>query len=74
MYQYQKMRDLREDHDLKQKVIADYLDITQQTYSIYERGEREIPLHLMIKLADYYGVTMDYICNRQLQTNKQRRR
>lgn len=65
MYQYQKMRDLREDHDLKQKVIADYLDITQQTYSIYERGEREIPLHLMIKLADFYGVTMDYICDRQ---------
>lgn len=65
MYQYQKMKDLREDHDQKQKVIADYLNITQQTYSIYERGEREIPLHLMIKLADYYGVTMDYICDRQ---------
>ena len=65
MYFYQKMRDLREDHDLKQKVIADFLGTSQTQYSRWERGEREIPLHLMIELADFYGVTMDYICDRK---------
>ena len=71
MYCYRRIRDLREDFDKNQTVIAEYLEITQQTYSLYERGDREIPLHLMIRLADYYGVTMDYICDRQLKKKAQ---
>lgn len=65
VYHYQRIRDLREDADLKQAVLAEYLQITRQQYSLYETGTREIPLHLMLRLADFYGVTMDYICDRQ---------
>ena len=71
MYYYRRIRDLREDNDKKQKVIAEYLGITQQTYSLYEIGTREIPLHLMLRLADYYGVTMDYICDHQCKKKAQ---
>ena len=70
MFFYQRIADLREDRDLKQKEIADYLGITQQTYSIYETGKREIPLHMMIQLADYYHVSLDYICGRKFSTTK----
>ena len=56
-----RIRDLREDKDLKQKAIADYLMCDQSLYSKYERGEREIPLRLVIRLAEYYGVSVDYL-------------
>ncbi len=59
-----RIRDLREDNDLTQKQIADYLMCDQSLYSKYERGEREIPLNLIIKLADYYNVSIDYIVGR----------
>lgn len=62
MYKYPKMRDIREDNDMKQKEVADILKISQQKYSDYERGYREIPLHIMLQLAVYYKVSMDYIC------------
>ena len=55
------IRDLREDQDLKQKQIAEYLLCDQSLYSKYERGERELPLRLAVKLAEYYGVSMDYL-------------
>jgi len=55
---------LREDNDLTQKQIAEYLMCDQSLYSKYERGEREIPLNLIIKLADYYNVSLDYIVGR----------
>lgn len=61
MYFYQRIRDLREDKDLNQAEIAKLLKTTQQTYSLWERGEREIPLHHMITLAKFYKVSMDYI-------------
>ena len=61
MYYYQRLRDLREDKDLNQTTIANVLKTTQQTYSLWEKGEREIPLHHMIKLAKFYKVSMDYI-------------
>lgn len=61
---YQRIRDLREDNDLKQKEIAAVLGIDQRVYSNYETGKREIPTHLLIALADYYNVTTDYILNR----------
>lgn len=61
---YRRLRDMREDHDKTQKEIADYLKTTQQNYSMYESGKKEIPLHLMIKLADLYKVSLDYMCGR----------
>lgn len=56
-----RIRDLREDKDLTQKEIADYLNIDQSLYSKYERGESEIPLSLIIKLAGYYKTSIDYL-------------
>ena len=61
---YLKIKDLREDHDLSQKEVAKILNISQVTYSYYEIGKRNIPLYLLIKLADYYNVTLDYIVGR----------
>ena len=61
MYHYQRLRDLREDADLKQRQIAELLDMTAQQYSLYERGDREIPFHHVITLAKYYNVSIDYI-------------
>lgn len=55
---------MREDHDKTQADIAKILETTQQNYSLYESGKREIPLHLMIKLSNYYNVSLDYMCNR----------
>lgn len=59
-----RIRDLREDHDLKQKQIADYLMCDQSLYSKYERLERPLPLELADKLADYYNVSVDYLLGR----------
>ncbi len=59
-----RLRDLREDSDLKQKDIASYLHISQNTYSQYENGQRQIPINMLMMLADYYGVSVDYILNR----------
>ena len=59
---YQRIRDLREDSDLKQEEIAAVLGTTQKQYSRWERGEYEIPMHKAIALAQYYNVSMDYIC------------
>ena len=56
-----RIRDLREDNDLKQKQIADYLMCDQSLYSKYERGERAFPLEYADKLADFYGVSVDYL-------------
>ena len=59
-----RIRDLREDHDLKQKTVADYLMCDQSLYSKYERGERPLPLELAVRLADYYQVSLDYLVGR----------
>ena len=56
-----RIRDLREDRDLKQKQVADYLLCDQSLYSKYERGERPLPLDYADKLADFYGVSIDYL-------------
>ena len=61
MYYYQRLRDLREDKDLNQSNIADILQTTQQTYSLWEKGDREIPFHHVITLAKFYRVSIDYI-------------
>jgi len=59
-----RIRDLREDKDLTQKEIAAFLLCDQSLYSKYERGERPLPLDLADKLADYYGVSVDYLLGR----------
>lgn len=56
-----KIRDLREDNDLYQRHIAEYLNCTQQTYSRYETGELEPSLSVMEKLADYYNTSVDFL-------------
>ena len=56
-----KIRDIREDRDITQKQIADYLMCDQSLYSKYERGIREIPLSLILKLAVYYNLSIDYL-------------
>ena len=56
-----RIRDLREDADIKQQTIASYLHIKQNSYSQYETGARMPPLDVLIKLADYYGVSVDYL-------------
>lgn len=61
MYIYQRIRDLREDNDLKQDTVASLLDTTQQQYSRWERGAQEIPLHHAITLAKFYKVSLDYL-------------
>lgn len=61
MYFYQRLKDLREDKDLKQSTIANLLKTTQQTYSLWERGDREIPFHHVITLAKFYKTSCDYI-------------
>ena len=65
-----RIRDLREDNDLTHKQIADYLMCDQSLYSKYERGEREIPLNLIIKLADYYNVNIDYLVGRTAKADR----
>ena len=59
-----RLRDLREDHDLLQKDVAEILGISQTVYSRYERGYQNIPLEHLVKLADYYNVSLDYIFER----------
>lgn len=58
---YQRIRDLREDHDLKQRQIAEVLNCSQRVYSNYELGQRDIPTDVLIKLAEFYGVSVDYL-------------
>jgi transcriptional regulator, XRE family len=54
---YCRVRDLREDHDMKQREVADYLRCSQQVYSNYELGQRDIPTDILIKLSElYHGV------------------
>ena len=64
MAYYSRIKDLREDNDLTQAFVAKLLFITQQQYSLYEKGYRDIPTALLIILADYYNVSIDYILNR----------
>ena len=59
-----RLRDLREDKDLKQKDIADLLKVHQTTYSDYELGRLNIPVAAMHALADFYGVSVDYLLGR----------
>lgn len=64
MWMYLRIRDLREDLDLKQKTVAAELQCDQSLYSKYERGERPLPLELADRLADYYNTSIDYLLGR----------
>lgn len=69
---YQRIRELREDHDLTQVQMGKILSCSQRVYSNYERGELDIPPEILIKLADFYEVSVDYLLNRteQMQMTK----
>ena len=67
---YQKIRDLREDRDLKQRELAEYLNCSQRVYSNYELGQRDIPTDVLIRLANFYRVSIDYLLG---QTNNPKR-
>lgn len=58
---YPRLKDLREDHDLSQQQVAEYLGMKQPQYSRYERGYRDIPTDILIKLAQLYHTTTDYL-------------
>ena len=58
---YERIRNLREDHDLKQEDIARLLHCTQACYSNYETGKRDIPTEVLRTLADFYHVSIDYL-------------
>ena len=58
---YPRMRDLREDRDLKQREVAAYLNCSQQVYSNYELGQRDVPTYVLIMLSRLYHVSVDYI-------------
>lgn len=67
---YTRIRDLREDHDLLQRQLAEYLSCSQRVYSNYELGQRDIPTDILIKLSSFYNVSIDYLLG---QTNNPRR-
>lgn len=56
-----RIKDLREDSDLTQREVAEYLHIRQNTYSQYENGHRQLPLEFLIALAKFYNISTDYI-------------
>ena len=60
-FMYQRIRDMREDHDLKQRQVAEFLNCSQQVYSNYELGQRDIPTDVLIRLSEFYGVSVDYL-------------
>ena len=59
-----RIRDLREDSDLSQTEIAQYLNISQRAYSHYEYGDRNIPIDILIMLANFYSTSIDYLVGR----------
>ena len=61
---YRRIRDLREDHDLTQRQVAQMLGMSQTGYSKYETGENDIPTAILIKLANFYKTSVDYILER----------
>lgn len=62
--QYKNLRGIREDRDIKQKEIAKYLNVSQNTYSQYETGVISLTAEVLIKLSDFYKVSIDYLLDR----------
>ncbi|MCF2661591.1 helix-turn-helix domain-containing protein [Pseudoflavonifractor phocaeensis] len=61
---FSRIRDLREDRDLNQETLAEMLGVRQTTYSKYELGKINVPVEMLIKIADFYDVTLDYLVGR----------
>ncbi|MDO4339785.1 MAG: helix-turn-helix transcriptional regulator [Eubacteriales bacterium] len=61
---FQRIQDLRVDSDLSQKQLSEILHISQRSYSHYETGSRGIPIEMLIRLADYYDISVDYLLGR----------
>ena len=61
---YNRIRTLREDKDYRQKQLAAHLNVIQSTYSDYENGKINVPIEVLIKLADFYGTSVDYLVGR----------
>lgn len=70
--QFKNLRSVREDRDLKQKDIAKVLNISQNTYSQYETGVISLTAEVLIKLSDFYGVSIDYLLDRTENPNNMR--
>lgn len=66
---FENIRNLREDNDKVQTELAEYLNVKQTTYSKYELGKINVPVEVLIKLADYYNVTIDYLVGRSKEKN-----
>ena len=64
MNMYQRIRDLREDRDLTQAQVGAAIGVSQRTYAYYESGQRMLPPQILCALADYYGVSVDYLLER----------
>ena len=62
---YENIRNMREDRDKKQIELARYLHVSQTTYSKYELGKINVSVEVLVKLADYYGVTIDWLVGRE---------
>ena len=61
---YRRIRELREDHDITQREMGDILVCSQRVYSNYERGDIDIPTSILIRIANYYDVSVDYLLGR----------
>ena len=71
---FSRIRDLREDSDKKQIELAKYLNIDQSTYSDYENGKINIPIEQLIKIADFYNVSLDYLVGRDDVPNRKQKK
>lgn len=72
MKQYKRIRELREDADLTQEKVGRSINVPQRSYAYYESGQRMVPPHVLCVLADFYGVSVDYILGRtnRKETNR----
>ena len=70
--QFKNLRDIREDRDIRQTEIAKILNVSQNTYSQYETGVISLTAEVLIKLSDYYGVSIDYLLDRTKNPNVQK--
>ena len=66
---YNRIRDLREDHDLTQTQVGKGINVSQRTYAYYESGGRMIPPEILVAIADFYNVSVDYILERTDEKN-----
>ena len=71
---FKRLKDLREDHDMYQKEVANLLGISQQYYSEYEKGKRTIPVQHLITLAKHYNTSIDYIVGLTDEINSKKKR